>query len=375
MAKIAPFGRYRALDNDGAPLAGGKLYTYEAGTSTPKTTYTTKAATSANTNPVIMDANGYADVWLDTGGYKFILKDSSDNTIWTADNLDGGNASGYASTVITKSSGFALSTNEQNNVIVCTASLTVSLLPAATAGDGFTALLINTSSGNITIDPDGSETINGSSTLTINPNSSLSIHTNGTNWYATNANVGSGAVNTTQLAFGLTGVIAPYAGSSAPTGWLMCYGQAVSRATYATLFALIGTTYGTGDGSTTFNMPDLRGRSVFGVDNMGGSTASRVTSGVSGITGTALGAVGGSEAMHQHTHTATVNDSGHSHGYHQTVTAAGAGGGADGVFRSGGVSQSTQSATTGITVTNANSGTGSSQNMPPAIMLNYIIKT
>ena len=51
------------------------------------------------------------------------------------------------------------------------------------------------------------------------------------------------------------GLIAPYGGSSAPTGWLMCNGQAVSRTTYATLFNKIGTAYGAGDGSTTFNLP------------------------------------------------------------------------------------------------------------------------
>src|SRR5690242_494962 len=56
------------------------------------------------------------------------------------------------------------------------------------------------------------------------------------------------------------GVLAMFGAASAPTGWLLCDGTAVSRATYATLFGVIGTTYGTGDGSTTFNLPDFRGR-------------------------------------------------------------------------------------------------------------------
>lgn len=55
-----------------------------------------------------------------------------------------------------------------------------------------------------------------------------------------------------------------YAGSAAPTGWLLEDGSAVSRTTYATLFAVIGTTYGAGDGSTTFNVPDSRGRAAIG---------------------------------------------------------------------------------------------------------------
>lgn len=89
------------------------------------------------------------------------------------------------------------------------------------------------------------------------------------------------------------GSMTAFAGSSAPTGWLLSYGQEVSRSTYATLFAAIGTTYGTGDGSTTFNLPDLRGRTLAGKDNMGGSAASRLTSGASGVDGATLGAAGG----------------------------------------------------------------------------------
>lgn len=64
-----------------------------------------------------------------------------------------------------------------------------------------------------------------------------------------------------------TGMVAPFAGSSAPDYWLMCDGAAVSRTTYEDLFATIGTTYGEGDGSTTFNVPDLRGRMAVGYDS------------------------------------------------------------------------------------------------------------
>ena len=57
-----------------------------------------------------------------------------------------------------------------------------------------------------------------------------------------------------------SGSIIVYAGSSAPTGWLFCDGSAISRSTYATLFGIISTSYGVGDGSSTFNLPDIRGR-------------------------------------------------------------------------------------------------------------------
>ena len=68
-----------------------------------------------------------------------------------------------------------------------------------------------------------------------------------------------------------SGDIKATARSTAPNGWLLCYGQAVSRETYDQLFAAIGTIYGSGDGATTFNLPDLRGRTIVGLNNMGGS--------------------------------------------------------------------------------------------------------
>jgi microcystin-dependent protein len=83
------------------------------------------------------------------------------------------------------------------------------------------------------------------------------------------------------------GMITPFAGSTAPTGWFLCGGQAVSRTTYASLFAVVGTTYGAGDGSTTFNLPDLRGRAVAGVDNMGGTDAGRLD--IANSSGTVIG--------------------------------------------------------------------------------------
>ena len=91
----------------------------------------------------------------------------------------------------------------------------------------------------------------------------------------------------------LSGMLMPFAGSSAPTGYLLCDGSAVSRSTYAALFAVIGTTYGVGDGSTTFNVPDLRGRLPLGKDNMGGVSADRVTD----ASADDLGGSGGSESI------------------------------------------------------------------------------
>lgn len=78
-----------------------------------------------------------------------------------------------------------------------------------------------------------------------------------------------------------TGSLMPYAGSSAPTDWLLCDGSAVSRTTYVDLFTVIGTVYGSGDGFSTFNIPDMRGRTPFGVDNGAGRVTSNNTLGQS----------------------------------------------------------------------------------------------
>lgn len=103
-----------------------------------------------------------------------------------------------------------------------------------------------------------------------------------------------------------SGMVAPFAGASGstPSGWLFCNGQAVSRTTYAALFAVIGITHGQGDGSTTFNVPDYRGRFLRGVD--GGTArdpdaATRTAMGTGGNTGDAPGSVQG-HAFQTHTH-------------------------------------------------------------------------
>lgn len=88
-AIVAIYPKFQAITATGIPLVGGLLYTYAAGGTTPKTTYTTAAASTANTNPVVLDSRGEANVWLTTGSYKFKLSDASDVEIWTVDNIAG----------------------------------------------------------------------------------------------------------------------------------------------------------------------------------------------------------------------------------------------------------------------------------------------
>lgn len=86
------------------------------------------------------------------------------------------------------------------------------------------------------------------------------------------------------------GAILGWSADTAPAGWLLCTGQAVSRTEYPALFAVIDTTYGAGDGGSTFNLPDLRGRFPLGKDNMGGTGANRVTATQADQLGGAAGA-------------------------------------------------------------------------------------
>jgi len=83
------------------------------------------------------------------------------------------------------------------------------------------------------------------------------------------------------------GSIVPFGGSTAPSGWLLCQGQAISRTEYSELFAVIGTAYGTGDGSTTFNLPDLRDRFVEGASDTNAAGTS-IAAGLPNITGASM---------------------------------------------------------------------------------------
>lgn len=112
-----------------------------------------------------------------------------------------------------------------------------------------------------------------------------------------------------------TGSVIPYAATAAPSGWLPCDGAAVSRTTYADLFALIGSTFGAGDGSTTFNVPDLRGRTVIGTGTGSGLSPRSIGDKIGEETHVLTV---GELASHSHT------DSGHTHTEGNALPAVGA---------------------------------------------------
>lgn len=87
MAYLATPPKLQFFSNAGEPLAGGKLYTYAAGTTTPQVTYTDQSGGIANTNPIILDARGECDVWLGNNSYKFKLTDPNDVELWTVDDV------------------------------------------------------------------------------------------------------------------------------------------------------------------------------------------------------------------------------------------------------------------------------------------------
>lgn len=176
-----------------------------------------------------------------------------------------------------------------------------------------------------------------------------------------------------------SGTTVPYAGITAPSGWLLCYGQAVSRSTYSDLFSAIGTTYGSGDGSTTFNIPDMRGRAAIGRDDMGGAAASRITTGGSGINGATLGASGGAEThtlttaqLASHSHGVTDPTHRHTRGIFSNAVANLTAGSSP--YAIGDSTTNTDYAATGISIQSAGSGSAH-QNTQPSLILNYIIKT
>jgi len=176
-------------------------------------------------------------------------------------------------------------------------------------------------------------------------------------------------------------------GTTAPnSSFVFPYGQAISRTTYATLFALTSTAYGVGDGSTTFNLPDLRGRVPAGKDDMGGSAASRLTNAGSGIVGTTLGASGGAEAVTLITGNLPPYTPAGSVAVSRNVGANGnplvvfSGGGPNGFTGTGANASGDLFGTGGITLAGsftctAQGGTSTPVNkMPPAIVCNYIIR-
>jgi microcystin-dependent protein len=163
------------------------------------------------------------------------------------------------------------------------------------------------------------------------------------------------------------GTVFDYAGTTAPPGYLLCDGSTVSRTTYAALFTAIGTTYGAGNGTTTFGIPDCRGRFTAGKDDMGGTAASRLTGTTGSVVGTTLGAVGG-EQNHQLTYNEMPS---HSHTFSGTTPQYGTTG-TNGYYGNALYGSRTNLLPLGINSAGADLPHNT---VPPVIIFNKIIKT
>lgn len=284
-------------------------------------------------------------------------------------------------------------------VFLCNAAGTANILVSSLARTDHTGTLSVASGGTglTTLTANNVVLGNGTSAPSfVAPSSSGNVLTsNGTTW----------ASATPAAATGMpTGALMPYAGSSAPTGYLMCDGSAVSRTTYAALFAVTSTTYGVGNNSTTFNLPDMRGRMPLGAGTGAGLNAS----GTGAITGTAQTARTAGQWLGEETHLLiTAELASHTHGntvsggntsdsgthYHTFSKPAISFNSPNGNFSVGtpagtlhrfsdgdGVNDTDSAAnhahTFSPSITNVAAGSDARHaTMPPALVTNYIIKT
>ena len=258
-------------------LAGGSVAFYIPGTQTFSSTYQDPGATILNTNPVILDQNGCALIY-GNGLYRQVLKDSLGNIVWdqvagssTSASVSWGSISGGSPNAQTVTAqGF----NGVDGQVV-----------------SFIAGFSNT----------------GPTTLAVNGGSAFSIVQGSTN---SPQNISSGEITVGNIitvtyvqaagAYFLTnatsdpvGEIKDFEGGSVPPGFLATYGQCVAVATYPQLYAVIGTNFGS-CGVGFFAIPDLRGRVIAGLDNMGGTSAARLSTTIPGST--SIGGTGGSQS-------------------------------------------------------------------------------
>ena len=282
----------------GSFLSGGKLYSFLAGTTIPVATYPTikdsLASTNCHTNPVILDSTGCANIVLQDYT-KLMLCTSSDEVIWVVDNVN----------TITDADIY-----DVNGKLL----LSFTGVPEATNYVD----IANSASGTppiITVDGDDTNigleiaATNGtvqliSPTVTIDsiiPGVSVPVYKNITGTETvTGAATFNGSLTATSNNLIPSGVVGWFALAAVPAGWLACDGSAVSRATYATLYGVIGNTYGAGDGVTTFNVPTSARRVIMGSGGTGTGTINSV-----------VGSVGGEE-----THVVTLSEfPAHLHSY------------------------------------------------------------
>jgi hypothetical protein len=196
------------LDGNASPYDGGKVYWYEAGTSTPKNTWVDQAESAIAANPVILGLDGRPDhgsgasaIWI-RGSYKMVLKDKNDVTILTLDNINEydmldwtgltatiADLNSTTTTALLKTSAYTVQITDRGKTILCDATsapFTIDLPAAVTAGNKFKIIIkkIDKSTNAVTIDPASSEKVDDRTTYLLHDYFDfIEVHSNGSNWY------------------------------------------------------------------------------------------------------------------------------------------------------------------------------------------------
>jgi microcystin-dependent protein len=370
----SPFGPKPQFElASGQPAVGNQLFFYVAGSvNTKLNTYTDSTGAVANSNPLVLNATGEpsTEVWFTEGlAYKVVYAPAGDtdpptSPIWTVDNLRGINdsstvisqwmASGQVPTFVNTTT-FTLP-GDQTIDFQANRRLKFTVTAGTVYGTIFSSVFTTLTTIFVAMDT-GQVLDSGLSAveLSILRASASALPTTmtaagGLRVFYTNGQP------TYQVA---PGFLMDYAGGSVPSGWLQCDGTPISRTTFSELFTAIGTTWGAGDGVTTFNIPDFRRRTAVGSGGSG-----------TGTLGNAVGNVGGAE-----THTLTTAELAvHSHGvtdpqHFHSGGSGGASAAGGGATAAGG---NTGSASTGITINNAGSGDAHNNMQPSAVVLKLI---
>lgn len=319
-----PWFLQQLFDNDGLLLAGGKLYSYIAYTTTPLATFTEATGTNANTNPIILDGSGRMDLWLyPDRAYTFVLTDENDDIVKTIDNvqlveplaavpptavdlyfelldqdpLEAGQQVGWADFArpVTFPADFEGSVFTVNPSFLPTSQMEWSIRKnASSPSDG-------TEVGTLTVETDGTyayETA-GNVSFEVAIGDTLSFYgpdpaddtAADFTWTVVGQVTGAAPGDYVTVAgleaavLAIMDTLIPpgsqmlWGSETVPSGWLECDGSELSRADYAKLFTKMGTRFGEGNGSTTFNIPDWRGIFPRGWDHGRGRDTDRAMDG------------------------------------------------------------------------------------------------
>ncbi len=241
------------IDTNGNALANAQVDVYTVGTTTPVSIFSTRSGGGTIANPIVTTSTGLVSFWVPPGTYDIKFSDTlasprfSTRTV-TFEAVSGDTATGGIAWT-------QMEAGTASKVVQTDASGDIIFADIATAGipaDSITSTQIGPSA--VT-----------ASELATNAVTSTKI----LDGAVTNTKILDGSVTNAKLDSAITlpsGLILDWPGAAAPSGWTLCQGQAVARTgTYAAIFAVIGTAYGAGDGSSTFNLPDFRGRVAVGL--------------------------------------------------------------------------------------------------------------